>query len=129
MEEHKQDIQQSTSKIEQPQAVNADIPAADGTGAESNSAESEEVENARPARGGWSVAAFVVTVLAWVALPLNYGVALGGGAVALVLSIIALRQRRGAWRNLALVSIVASVVLLLVLAIFLAGIFLVLRNI
>lgn len=86
-----------------------------------NTTPQEPEKEPRHSRGVLSVIAFVVTVLAWVALPLYYVVALGGSVVAVILSILALRQPRGAWRNLALVSIVASAVLLLVLAIFLSG--------
>lgn len=81
----------------------------------------------RPKRAGMAVAAFVVTVAAWVLLPLYYPGALGGGILALILSILALRQPRGAWRNLALVTTVASSVLLLILAIFWTALLLALK--
>lgn len=80
--------------------------------------ETPAVASDRPPRPGLPTASFVVTIIAWICLPLWYPGALVGGIVGVVLSILALRQRRGGWRNLALVSIVASSVLLLVLAVF-----------
>lgn len=89
--------------------------------------DAEQPAENRPHRPGMTVAAFVVTAAAWVMLPVYYPGALGGGILALILSILALRQPRGAWRNLALVTTVASSVLLLVLALFWTALFLALK--
>lgn len=91
------------------------------TGAAEESRDSRTSGESRPVAKGrhWpSTVAFVLTLLGWVALPLNEVATLVFGVAGLVMSVVALRQPRGAWRNLALVSIVASAVLLLVLALF-----------
>lgn len=85
-------------------------------------AAADEAPAARPAKKWAAVISFVITVLAWVALPFNEVATLVLGVAGLITSIIALRQPRGAWRNLTLVAIVAAAVLLLVLAIFWGGI-------
>lgn len=87
------------------------------------SPQQEEAPAPRPRRLTLAVIAFVVTVAAWIFLPVYYPAALGGGIAALVLSVLALRQPRGASRNLALVSLVASAVVLLVLAVFWSAIY------
>lgn len=75
-----------------------------------------------------AVISFVITALAWIALPLNEIATLVLGVVGLITSIFALRQPRGAWRNLTLVALVAAAVLLLVLIIFWGGILYVLGT-
>ncbi len=87
----------------------------------------EKPEKTRPARPWPSVTAFLLTVVGWICLPYNEFAALAGAAVGLILSLVALRQRRGAWRNLALVSLVAAAVLLLVLVLFWGGIIIALK--
>lgn len=72
----------------------------------------------RPRRVTLAILAFVVTVIGWILLPLTYQITIGAGVLGIILSILALRQPRGGWRNLALVSLVASSVLLLVMAVF-----------
>lgn len=72
----------------------------------------------KPVRKGLATAAFVVAVIAWLLLPVLEWVSLGCGVAGLILSVLALRQRRGAWRNMALVALVSTAVLLLVLTIF-----------
>ncbi len=76
---------------------------------------------AKQQRHKLTVAAFVVTVLAWVTLPLHYLVSLCLCVVGLALAIFGVRQPRGGSRNLALVTTVAAGVLLLVYAIFWAA--------
>lgn len=61
---------------------------------------------------------FVVAVIAWITLSLYYQISLAAGIIGLITSILALRQPRGAWRNLALISLVACIVILLVMAVF-----------
>lgn len=75
-----------------------------------------------------AVISFVITALAWIALPLSEIATLVLGVVGLITSIFALRQPRGAWRNLTLVALVAAAVLLLVLIIFWGGILYVLGT-
>lgn len=87
----------------------------------------EKPEKTRPARPWPSVTAFLLTLVGWICLPYNEFAALAGAAAGLILSLVALRQRRGAWRNLALVSLVAAAVLLLVLVLFWGGIIIALR--
>ena len=77
-----------------------------------------EAAAVRPSRPGWACAAMVLAVVAWISLPFFYVVALAAGVAAVVAAIVALRQPRGAWRNLALTALVAAAVLLLVLAVF-----------
>lgn len=72
----------------------------------------------RPRRATLAILAFVVTVIGWILLPLTYKITIGAGILGVILSILALRQPRGGWRNLALVSLVASSVLLLVMVVF-----------
>lgn len=72
----------------------------------------------RPRRATLAIIAFVVTVIGWILLPLSYQATIGAGLLGLILSILALRQPRGGWRNLTLVSLVASSVLLLVMVVF-----------
>jgi uncharacterized membrane protein len=76
---------------------------------------------AKPARAQHhklTLAAFVITVLAWVSLPLQYVVSICLCIIGLALAIIGVRQPRGGSRNLALVTLVAAGVLLLVYVIF-----------
>ena len=75
-----------------------------------------------------AVISFVITALAWIALPLSEIATLVLGIAGLITSIFALRQPRGAWRNLTLVALVAAAVLLLVLIIFWGGILYVLGT-
>lgn len=75
----------------------------------------------KPSRPGIAVLAAFVTVFAWIFEPLNFWACAVGAVAALVLSILAMRQRGGGWRNLALVALVASSVLVLVLAISVAA--------
>lgn len=75
-----------------------------------------------------AVISFVITALAWIALPLSEIATLVLGIAGLITSIFALRQPRGAWRNLTLVALVAAAVLLLVLIIFWVGILYVLGT-
>lgn len=75
-----------------------------------------------------AVISFVITALAWIALPLSEIATLVLGIAGLITSIFALRQPRGAWRNLTLVALVAATVLLLVLIIFWGGILYVLGT-
>ena len=70
----------------------------------------------------------MITALAWIALPLSEIATLVLGIAGLITSIFALRQPRGAWRNLTLVALVAAAVLLLVLIIFWGGILYVLGT-
>lgn len=76
----------------------------------------------RPRRGTLSLVSFLIVLGAWASLPLFYIVSATLGIISLVLGILAVRQRRGAWRNLAIVTVVASAVLVLVLVIFWAAI-------
>lgn len=87
----------------------------------------EKPEKTRPARPWPSVTAFLLTLVGWICLPYNEFAALAGATAGLILSLVALRQRRGAWRNLALISLVAAAVLLLVLVLFWGGIIIALR--
>jgi hypothetical protein len=65
-----------------------------------------------------TIAAFILTVLAWVTIPFQNIVSMCFAVIALALAIIGIRQPRGGSRNLAVVSLVAAAVLLLVYAIF-----------
>lgn len=87
----------------------------------------QKPEKTRPARPWPSMTAFLLTLVGWICLPYNEFAALAGATAGLILSLVALRQRRGAWRNLALVSLVAAAVLLLVLVLFWGGIIIALR--
>jgi hypothetical protein len=64
------------------------------------------------------VAAFVITVLAWVTLPLQYVLSLCLCVVGLAFAVVGIRHSHGGMRNLALFTLVASGVLLLVYAVF-----------
>jgi uncharacterized membrane protein len=65
-----------------------------------------------------TIAAFVITVLAWVSLPVQYVVSICLCIIGLALAVLGVRQPRGGSRNLALITLVASGVLLLVYAVF-----------
>lgn len=70
-----------------------------------------------PAHGWMAWTAFMLTIAAWVMLHFNGTVCFWLAVCGLVTSMVALRQRNRACHNLALVALVASAVLLLVLAI------------
>jgi hypothetical protein len=70
-----------------------------------------------------TVVAFVLTILAWVTLPLHYVISAGLCIIGLALSIFAVRKNSGNSRNLALVSLVAAAVLLAVYAIIWGSLF------
>lgn len=72
----------------------------------------------RPTRPVASILAFLITAVGWVFLPYYYWVSAVSAVAGIIVSVVALRQPRGGWRNLALVAIVASSVLALVLIIF-----------
>ncbi|MGN1251388.1 MAG: hypothetical protein ACI4US_00740 [Muribaculaceae bacterium] len=108
--------------VDKPEAEVPEVKPAQAAADEAPAAQPEAVPAARPAKKWAAVISFVITVLAWVALPFNEVATLVLGVAGLITSIIALRQPRGAWRNLTLVAIVAAAVLLLVLAIFWGGI-------
>lgn len=74
------------------------------------------------------VAAFVITVLAWVCLPLQYALSLCLCVVGLAFAIVGMNRQRGGSRTLALVTLVASGVLLLVYAVFWGALFYITYN-
>lgn len=108
--------------VDKPEAEAQEVKPAQAAADDAPAAQPEAAPAARPAKKWAAVISFVITVLAWVALPFNEVATLVLGVAGLIASIIALRQPRGAWRNLTLVAIVAAAVLLLVLTIFWGGI-------
>lgn len=78
----------------------------------------------RPQRRTVAIAAFLVTLVAWLTLPLSYWLSMALALAGLVLAIIGLRQARRCWHNLSLTVLVAAAVLLLVFIVFWAAIYL-----
>lgn len=105
----------------------ADEPSDEATSARDKSAPGSTGESL-PRHRTKSIIAAVLALLAWVALPFSEVATLAFGIVALLSSIVALRQGRNIWRLLALVSLLAAAVLLLVLIIFWGGILYVLGT-
>lgn len=85
----------------------------------------EDAPQIRPPRRVLTIAAFLIAVAAWIALPISYIASLAGAVVAVVTSAFALAQPRGAWRNLALTALVAAAVLCLVFAIFFSALYII----
>lgn len=69
-----------------------------------------------------------MSVIAWITANWNGYVALGTAVVAIVVGFLALRSHRHAVRNTAITSIIASAVLLVVLAAFMIVIYLGLKS-
>lgn len=88
----------------------------------------DDVQAAPRKSGVWPIVAFVLAAAAWIALAWNGYVALGISFVALVASFIAIRRRRGAWRNLAITSLIASGVLFVIVTAFIIVIFVGLKS-
>lgn len=74
-------------------------------------------------------AACVLTLVAWVSLLYSEHISFWAGICGLVMSCAGLRTRGAVWRNLAITSIIASAVLLLVYAIFWGAIVFALNSI
>lgn len=92
-----------------------------------NTSAGETTTVSRPRRAALAAISFIITLAAWAMLPLVYWVAGALALAGIVSGAIAARSRRGGWRNLAQVSIVACSVLVLVLIVF-WGILLYLLN-
>lgn len=91
------------------------------TPAQDNATPPAQAVTARPVRKTLAAVAALLALAAWVALPLNYWIAAAGGGASLVAAAVAMRQKPGFWRNLAMTTVVAAAVLLLVLAVFWAA--------
>ena len=77
----------------------------------------------RSARSMLAAISMVVTVIAWILLMWNGYAALGLGLAAIVLAVVGSRSRSAGWRNLAITSLIASAVLVIVMVAFLIVIY------
>lgn len=88
-----------------------------------------EQRDSRAKYNKFAFISIVLTIAAWIILTLNGKVALGGSILAFFCGCIGLKSSTRTWRNTAITSIVASAVLMVVLAAFLIVIFVGLNSI
>ncbi len=77
----------------------------------------------RSVRSMLAAISMVVTIMAWILLMWNGYAALGLGLAAIVLGVVGTRSRSAGWRNLAITSLIASAVLVIVMVAFLIVIY------
>lgn len=77
----------------------------------------------RSVRSMLAAISMVVTIMAWILLMWNGYAAMGLGLAAIVLGVVGTRSRSAGWRNLAITSLIASAVLVIVMVAFLIVIY------
>ncbi|MGM9851345.1 MAG: hypothetical protein ACI306_04295 [Muribaculaceae bacterium] len=77
----------------------------------------------RSVRSMLAAISMVVTIMAWILLMWNGYAALGLGLAAIALGVVGTRSRSAGWRNLAITSLIASAVLVIVMVAFLIVIY------
>ncbi|MGM9861581.1 MAG: hypothetical protein ACI30W_03210 [Muribaculaceae bacterium] len=100
----------------------AAAPAVEPVEAEPAAASTPEAPR-RSMRSVLAAISMAVTVMAWILLMWNGYAALGLGLAAIVLAVAGIRSRSAGWRNLAITSLIASAVLVIVMVAFLIVIY------